>query len=96
MSDERPLSELAQGAQVEATITGHWPWGVTAKIHGFEPVGASMDVIRRGSEPEVRRLAQELPPVGSVISVIVGEIRTWHHEPWIWIDLTCPQVLDHS
>ncbi|GAA2296555.1 hypothetical protein GCM10010234_43380 [Streptomyces hawaiiensis] len=53
-------------------------------------VGASLDTMRRGSEPGVQRLAQELPPVGGTIDLVVGEVRTWHHEPWIWVDLTAP------
>ncbi|MBT2453143.1 hypothetical protein J7F03_40255 [Streptomyces sp. ISL-43] len=91
MPDEviRPLSDLRPGERVQATITGHHPWGITAKIHGYEPVGASLDVIRRGSEPGVRQLAQDLPQVGSTIELVIGEIRQWNHAPWVWVDLTC-------
>ncbi|WP_053849421.1 hypothetical protein [Streptomyces sp. NRRL B-24085] len=88
----RPLSDLRPGEHVHATITSHQPWGVTAKIQGFEPVGASLDVIRRGGEPGVRQLAQELPAVGSTIELVVGEVRSWHRAPWIWIDLTSPPL----
>jgi hypothetical protein len=92
MADEsgRALNELRQGDTVQATITGHQPWGITAKLNGYKPVGASLDVIRRGSEPGVRRLAHELPPVGTTIDLVIGEVRTWHREPWIWVDLTAP------
>ncbi|MFB7407004.1 hypothetical protein ACFCZ2_07430 [Streptomyces sp. NPDC056202] len=92
MTDEsrRPLSELDEGETVEATITSHQPWGLTARLNRYEPVGASLDVIRRGSEPGVRRLAQELPPVGTTVDLVVGEVRAWHHEPWVWVDLTAP------
>jgi hypothetical protein len=90
MPDEavHPLSDLHPGERVQATITGHQPWGVTAKIHGYEPVGASLDVIRRGSEPGVSQLARDLPAVGSTIELVVGEVRPWHRAPWIWVDLT--------
>ncbi|MCG5213079.1 hypothetical protein [Streptosporangium sp. KLBMP 9127] len=92
MPDEpqRPLSELHPGDRIQATITSHQPWGLTAKINGYEPVGASLDAIRRGSEPGVRRLTQDLPPVGITIELIVGEVRSWHYEPWVWVDLTSP------
>ncbi|TQJ37828.1 hypothetical protein FBY34_7992 [Streptomyces sp. SLBN-115] len=61
MADEsrRPLSELRQGETVQATITSHEPWGLMAELNDYEPVGASMDLIRRKSEPGVKRLAQE-------------------------------------
>jgi hypothetical protein len=85
---ERALSELRTGERVQTTITSHHPWGFTAKIHGYEPVGASLDVIRRGREPGVRQLAQELPTVGSTVELVIGELRPWHHEPWTWVDLT--------
>ncbi|OIK23826.1 hypothetical protein [Streptomyces malaysiense] len=90
MSDEprRSLSELRQGEIVRATITSHEPWGLMAELNDYEPVGASLDLIRRKSEPGVKRLAQELPPVGTTIDLVVGEVRTWHREPWIWVDLT--------
>ncbi|MFJ6485969.1 MULTISPECIES: hypothetical protein [unclassified Streptomyces] len=85
---KRPLSELHPGEPVQATITSHQPWGITAKLDEYEPVGASLDTIRRGGEPGVRRLAQDLPPVGTVIELVVGEVRSWDHEPWVWVDLT--------
>ncbi|MFV6026710.1 hypothetical protein [Streptomyces sp. NPDC056264] len=92
MTDDsrRPLSELHEGETVEATITSHQPWGLTARLNRYEPVGASLDVIRRGGEAGVRRLAQELPPVGVTVDLVVGEVRAWHHEPWVWVDLTAP------
>lgn len=86
----RPLSELRQGETVRSTITSHQPWGLTAELNGYEPVGASLDTIRRSSEPGVQRLAQDLPPVGATIDLVIGEVRTWHYKPWIWIDLTAP------
>lgn len=85
---ERPLSQLRPGERVRATTTSHQLWGFIAKIHGYEPVGTSLDVIRRGSEPGVRQLAQNVLAVGSTIELVVGELRTWHHAPWIWVDLT--------
>ncbi|MDH6129769.1 hypothetical protein P3T39_006762, partial [Kitasatospora sp. GP82] len=30
------------------------------------------------------------PPVGVTIELIVGEVRSWHYEPWVWVDLTSP------
>ncbi|MFD9240358.1 hypothetical protein ACFV0D_00155 [Streptomyces sp. NPDC059556] len=89
-SRRRPLSELHEGETVRATITSHQPWGLTARLNGYEAVGASLDVIRRGREPGVRRLAQELPPVGVTVDLVVGDVRAWHHEPWVWVDLTTP------
>ncbi|WP_328933448.1 hypothetical protein [Streptomyces sp. NBC_00228] len=86
----RPLTELRRGETVQATITSHQPWGLTAKLNGYEPVGASLDMIRRGDEPGVQRLARELPSVGTTVDLVVGEIRTWDHKPWIWLDLTAP------
>ncbi|MGW4818651.1 hypothetical protein ACWEP4_06640 [Streptomyces sp. NPDC004227] len=95
MADEsrRPLSELRQGETVQATITSHEPWGLMAELNDYEPVGASLDLIRRKSEPGVKRLAQELPPVGTAVDLVVGEVRAWDRKPWIWVDLTAP---DHG
>ncbi|WP_037852044.1 hypothetical protein [Streptomyces sp. NRRL S-340] len=93
MADEsrRPLSELRHGETVRATITSHQPWGLTAELNDYEPVGASLDLIRRKSEPGVKRLALELPPVGTTVDLVVGEVRAWDHKPWIWVDLTAPE-----
>ncbi|GHH88313.1 hypothetical protein GCM10018793_67530 [Streptomyces sulfonofaciens] len=90
----RSLSDLHAGARVQATITSHQPWGITATVNGYEPVGASLDVIRRGREPGVSPLAQDLPAVGSTIELVVGEIRQWHKVPWIWVDLTTGSKLN--
>ncbi|MFG2690891.1 hypothetical protein ACGFWG_32830 [Streptomyces sp. NPDC048405] len=38
----------------------------------------------------MQRLVRELPPVGATVDLVVGELREWHHEPWIWVDLTAP------
>ena len=93
MADEsrRPLSELRPGETVQATITSHEHWGLMAELIGYEPVGASLDTFRRSGEPGVKRLAQNLPPVGATIDFVIGEVRPWHHEPWIWVDLTSAQ-----
>ncbi|MFZ3474934.1 hypothetical protein ACODT3_01350 [Streptomyces sp. 4.24] len=85
---KRPLSELHPGDPVRATVTSHQPWGITAQLTDYEPVGASLDTIRRGSEPGVRLLAQDLPPVGATVELVVGAVRSWHREPWVWVDLT--------
>ncbi|MEU6990815.1 hypothetical protein ABZ953_09205 [Streptomyces sp. NPDC046465] len=61
-----------------------------AKLDEYEPVGASLDTIRRRSEPGVKRLVQELPLVGATVDLVVGNVRDWHQSPWIWIDLTAP------
>ena len=92
MADESrlPLSELRPGETVQVKITGHRPWGLMAELNGYEPVGASLDTIRRSSEPGVKRLAQELPPAGTTVDLVIGEVRAWHREPWIWVDLTAP------
>lgn len=72
---KRPLSELHPGDPVRATLTSHQPCGITAKLDAYEPAGASLDTIRRGSEPGVRRLVQDLPPVGTTIELVVGAVR---------------------
>ncbi|MFJ8138439.1 hypothetical protein [Streptomyces sp. NPDC096013] len=86
----RPLTELRQGETVRATITGHEPWGLVAELNEYEPVGASLEMIRRSGEPGVRHLAQELPAVGATVDLVIGEVRAWDHKPWIWVDLTTP------
>lgn len=35
--------------------------------------------------------AQELPPVGTTVDLVVGEVRAWDRRPWIWVDLTAPE-----
>ncbi|MGI5512345.1 hypothetical protein [Streptomyces sp. CA-106131] len=92
MADQsrQPLSELCQGKTVKATITSHEPWGLMAELNDYEPVGASLDLIRRGSEPGVKRLAQELPPAGVTVDLVIGKVRAWDYKPWIWVDLTAP------
>lgn len=86
---DRSLSDLHGGDRVSVTIVSHEPWGVIAQIHGYEQVGASLDVIRRGNEPGVRRLARDRPPVGSTVELVVGELRPRHDRPGTWVDLTC-------
>ncbi|MBP2050444.1 hypothetical protein J2Z21_003383 [Streptomyces griseochromogenes] len=61
-----------------------------AELNGYEPVGASLDTIRRGSEPGVKRLVQDLPPVGATVDLVIGKVRDWDRKPWIWVDLTAP------
>src|SRR5437588_7049109 len=86
---ERPLSELHPGDRVQATIVSHEPFGLLrVKINGYEQVGASLDIFRHNSDPGVRRLSHNLPPVGTTIQLIVVELRPWHQMPWIWVDLT--------
>lgn len=91
---KRPLSELRQGETVQATITSHQPYGLTAELNEYEPVGASMDTIRRSSEPGVKRLALEMPPVGTTVDLVIGKVRVWDHKPWIWVDLTAPSPVE--
>lgn len=90
MDGERhgPLDELQSGELVRVTVTSHQPWGLIAEIHGFEPVGASLDVIRRGREPGVRQFAQSLPAVGSTLELVIGSVRAWVHSPRVLVDLT--------
>lgn len=94
MADEprRPLSELRQGETVQATITSHEPWGLMAQLDEYEPVGASLDTIRRRSEPGVMRLVRQLPPVGATVDLVIGKVRDLPHKPWMskrcsWADL---------
>ena len=84
----RPLDELRAGEVVLATVTSHHPWGLSAALHEFEPVGASLDVIRRGSEPAIHQLAQSMPVVGAALELVIGRVKPWHHAPWVWVDLT--------
>ncbi len=61
-----------------------------AELNDYEPVGASLDTIRRRSEPGVKRLVQELPPAGATVGLVIGKVRDWDRKPWIWVDLTAP------
>ncbi|MCO1659012.1 hypothetical protein [Pseudonocardia humida] len=83
----RPVSELTVGLRVRGTVAGHQPWGVLVELDEFEPVGASVDVIRRQRDPGVAALAEEMPEVGTRLDFVVGEIRLSGHEPRVWIDL---------
>ncbi|MFF1359581.1 hypothetical protein [Streptomyces sp. NPDC058297] len=38
----------------------------------------------------MKRLAQELPPVGATVALVIGKLRAWDHKPGIWVDLTAP------
>ncbi|NEC14575.1 hypothetical protein G3I34_20370 [Streptomyces sp. SID8014] len=84
----RPLGELRAGW--DGAGNGHQPWGVTAGLDAYEPVGASLDTIRRGTEPGVARLVRRLPSVGDTVDLVVGEVRGRHREPWMWIERTAP------
>jgi hypothetical protein len=85
---KRPLDELRAGERVRATVTSRQPWGFLVTLNDFEPVGASLDVIRRSGEPGVRRLAADRPAVGATIELVIGAVRPWHSPPGIWVDLT--------
>ena len=87
-----PLTWLRTGVPVRATVTEHHPSGFLARLDDYRPVGASIDLVRRGDEPAVRRLAEQLPPVGTTLDLVVGEVHAWDEEPWIWVDLTAPEV----
>ncbi len=84
----RPVGDLVPGARVEATITGHEPWGMTVRLHGYEPVGASIDLIRCQHDLGVRAFADDLPQVGDVRRFRVDQVRFWDFEPRVWIHLT--------
>lgn len=64
--------------------------GPHGKLDEYDPVGASLVTIRRGSEPGVARLVRELPSVGTTIDLVIGEVRDGHSKPWTWVDLTAP------
>jgi len=85
-----PLTWLRAGVPVRATVTAHHPSGFLARLDDYRPVGASIDLVRRGGEPAVRRLAEHLPQVGTTIDLVVGEVHAWDEDPWIWVDLTAP------
>jgi hypothetical protein len=88
---ERPLSDLHIGDHVQATVTGNHPWGFTAHIEGYEPVGASLDLILHASHSGLQELTENRPAIGTVLELVVGELRPWHHEPWVWVRLTYPE-----
>ena len=71
-------------------MSSHQPWGVIAELQGFEPVGASLDVIRRRAEPGVQRFVDAAPPVGASVDFVVAKLRGSHTDPNMWVDLTCP------
>jgi len=83
-----PLTWLRSGVPVRATVTAHHASGFLTRLDDYRPVGASIDLVRRGGEPAVRRLAEHLPPVGATLDLVVGEVHAWDEEPWIWVDLT--------
>jgi 2,3-bisphosphoglycerate-dependent phosphoglycerate mutase len=85
-----PLSWLRSGIPVRATVTEHHPSGFLARLDDYRPVGASIDLVRRGHEPGVRRLAEHLPEVGTTLDLVVGEVYASDEDPWIWVDLTAP------
>lgn len=85
-----PLTWLRAGVPVRATVTEHHPSGFLARLDDYRPVGASIDLVRRGQEPAVRRLAEHLPQVGATLDLVVGEVHAWDQSPWIWVDLTAP------
>ncbi|UED88375.1 hypothetical protein K4G22_09920 [Streptomyces profundus] len=78
------------GEVLLVTVTSHQPWGITARVRGYEHLGASLDVIRRGHEPGVRRLARALPAVGSTLELTVGRVHHRDRAPRVWLDLTAP------
>jgi hypothetical protein len=84
----RPVSELTVGLRVRGTVASHQPWGVIVELDEFEPVGASVDVIRRQREPGIAALVDDMPGVGATLYFVVEEIRLRGHEPRVWIDLT--------
>ena len=85
-----PLTWLRAGVPVRATVTEHHRSGFLARLDEYRPVGASIDLVRRGDEPAVRRLAEHLPRVGATIDLVVGEVHALDQEPWVWVDLTAP------
>jgi probable phosphoglycerate mutase len=85
-----PLTWLRAGVPVRATVTEHHPSGFLARLDDYRPVGASLDLVRRGDEPGVRRLARRPPQVGSTLDLVVAEVHAWEEDPWIWVDLTAP------
>jgi hypothetical protein len=83
----RPLRDLRIGDRVEGTIISYEPWGIIAKLRNVEAVGASLDMIRRRGEPGVQALAEHRPSIGTTVEFVIGELRPWHQEPWMWVDL---------
>ncbi|MDF6019921.1 hypothetical protein [Streptomyces sp. JH34] len=65
-----------------------------AELNKYEPVGASLDAVRRRSEPGVKRLVQDLPPVGATVALVIGKVRDWDHRPWTWVDPTAPSPVE--
>jgi hypothetical protein len=65
------------GQRVRAKIIGQQPWGVFAKIIGYEHVAASIDILAQfGGRPnhEVEAL---FPAIGTEIDAVVVDVRRW-------------------
>ena len=74
---------LLPGQRVRARIVGHHPWGISAKIIGYEHVGASIDMIELFGATLPRAEAEAMfPPVGAEIDAVVQQIRRWNPPAW--------------
>ena len=74
---------LLPGQRVRARIVGHHPWGVSAKIIGYEHVGASIDMIELfGATLPPAEVEAMFPPVGAEIDAVVQQIRRWNPPAW--------------
>ncbi|MGH8880349.1 MAG: hypothetical protein ACRD0P_23845 [Stackebrandtia sp.] len=69
-------SGLLPGMAVQATVTGHEPWGVFAVIRGFEDLPASVDANAMDSSSNaVRALPEEFPAIGAELDMVVQQLR---------------------
>jgi hypothetical protein len=85
---------LLPGQRVRARILGHHPWGISAKIIGYEHAGASIDMIELFGATLLRAEAEAMfPPVGAEIDAVVQQIRRWDPPAWARLSIR-PQDLE--
>jgi hypothetical protein len=66
------------GQRVRAKIIGQEPWGVFAKIIGYEHVAASIDILAQfGGRPN-REVEAMFPAIGEELDAVVVDVRRWN------------------
>lgn len=65
------------GQRVRAKVTGQQPWGVFAKIIGYERVAASIDILAQfGGRPN-HEVEAMFPAVGTEVDAVVVDVQRW-------------------